>query len=312
LVSVVIPTYNRADKLDRLLRSVREMSYTSLEIIVVDNAASTATAAVVAGHPGVRYVPLERNVYSGGARAVGEALSHGDHVLFIDDDNVASRALISRLVDAMEADQSIGVAGPLMYLFERPQEVWCAGGFLTRLGLIKYGTQLQNGPGGIASSGVPAGLDVGFFPNCFLVRRSVFRRGVCFDPDIFPHNWSEPDFCFRARLAGFRVVLVPSALEYHDVGYSGPLTRMTGAKVVSDQARSRVAFRKRHLAGWGNWAAFAFIVFPLSTALYVVAISRSGEVWSCLKAYAKGTLEGLRQDVPPLPREWDQHVISAE
>jgi len=114
LVSVLIPTHNRADKLDRLLRSFSNTSYAKLEVIVVDNAGSGTTAAVVAKHPGVRYVSLDKNVYSSGARAVGEGLSLDEYILFSDDDNSASRELVRTLVDAMESDQSIVIAGPIM------------------------------------------------------------------------------------------------------------------------------------------------------------------------------------------------------
>jgi len=304
LVSVVIPTYNRADKLDRLLCSLRNTSYPNLEVIVVDNAASDATAAAVAEHLGVRYVPLDRNVFCSGARAIGESVSHGEYILFVDDDNVCSRELVTTLIEVIEDDHSIGIAGPIMYQFERPEKVWCAGGVLTRVGLVRYRLGTSVGPTGADRSGVAATLDVDYLPNCFLVRRSVFRNGVRFDPDVFPHNWSEPDFALRARSAGFRTVVVPSAAEWHDVGYSGPLTRMTNVQNIYDQARSRIAFRKRHLNHWITWFAFGCIVIPISTAFFLREILHADEVRSSVKAYVTGTLDGFRQKVEPHPREW--------
>ncbi len=303
LVSVVIPTYRRAAKLDRLLGSLAEMPYPNLEILVVDNAASEDTAAVAARHRGVRYVALERNVFSAGARAAGERLCHGEYVLFIDDDNVASRELVPALVAAMEHDRSIGVAGPLMYLFDGHGKVYCAGGFVTHFGMVRYAVEVPKGSGVITGT-FPPTFDVDFLPNCFLVRRSVFRCGIGFDPEVFPHNWSEPDFCFRVRAAGLRVVVVPAASESHDIGYTGMLTRSHNASVIYDQARSRIAFRKRHINGWRAWLSFGSLVFPLSSIVFLRAILRSDETVPSLKAYVAGTVDGLRQEVSPLPKEW--------
>jgi glycosyltransferase involved in cell wall biosynthesis len=88
-VSVVIPTYNRAELLGRSIRSVLNQSYTDFEIIVVDDASSDDTANVVSEFVDQRitYVPLNKNIGAGGARNVGIRRSGGKFLAFQDSDD---------------------------------------------------------------------------------------------------------------------------------------------------------------------------------------------------------------------------------
>jgi len=88
-VSVVIPTYNRADLIARSIRSVLSQSYQDFELLVVDDGSVDDTAAVVAGlaDPRMRYVRLHRNIGAGPARNVGIRMSKGEFVAFQDSDD---------------------------------------------------------------------------------------------------------------------------------------------------------------------------------------------------------------------------------
>src|SRR5204862_7056439 len=92
-VSVVVPTWNRADLLPDCLRSLRAQDYPAdrFEIVVLDNGSSDATADVVrpfmdVGGPSVRYVRLERHGSLNVARNAAIAAAHGDPICFVDDD----------------------------------------------------------------------------------------------------------------------------------------------------------------------------------------------------------------------------------
>ena len=89
MVSVIIPTYNRAHVLPRAIESVLKQTYTELELIVVDDASTDDTAAVMTAitDPRVRYVRKEH----GGAAAArnrGIAEAKGEFIAFQDSDDV--------------------------------------------------------------------------------------------------------------------------------------------------------------------------------------------------------------------------------
>ena len=90
LVSVVVPTYNRAQLLPRALQSALSQTHASLEIIVVDDGSTDSTREVVsriaAVDARVRYV-YQANQGLAGARNTGIATAQGDYVTFLDSDD---------------------------------------------------------------------------------------------------------------------------------------------------------------------------------------------------------------------------------
>jgi glycosyltransferase involved in cell wall biosynthesis len=89
LVSVVIPTFNRADLLRRALRSVAAQTYRNLEVLVADDGSTEDIAAVVAqiGDERVRHVRLPHAGSAGGARNGVMPLVRGEYCAFLDSDD---------------------------------------------------------------------------------------------------------------------------------------------------------------------------------------------------------------------------------
>lgn len=112
LVSVILPTHNRADLLPRAIRSVLGQTYRNLELFVVDDASTDDTPAVVRGiaDPRLRYLRLEKNSRAAAARNVGIKASRGELLAFQDDDDEWLPQKIERQVAAMlEAPAEVGL-----------------------------------------------------------------------------------------------------------------------------------------------------------------------------------------------------------
>lgn len=85
-VSVIIPTYNRAGMVPLAIESALAQEYPDLEVLVVDDGSTDATADVVRRFP-VRYVrQANRGIAS--ARNRGLHLATGDLVAFLDSDDL--------------------------------------------------------------------------------------------------------------------------------------------------------------------------------------------------------------------------------
>lgn len=89
LVSVVIPTHNRAHLIGRAIASVSGQTYGDLQILVVDDCSSDATGSVVAscGDPRVEYYRHATNLGGSAARNTGIRQARGEFVAFLDDDD---------------------------------------------------------------------------------------------------------------------------------------------------------------------------------------------------------------------------------
>lgn len=84
--SIVILTYNRKELLNRLLSSVMEIYWPSLEVIVVDNCSNDGTQEMIrALFPTVSYFRMDQNI-GAGARNIGMEAAHGDFLITLDDD----------------------------------------------------------------------------------------------------------------------------------------------------------------------------------------------------------------------------------
>lgn len=90
LVSVVIPTFNRAEVVTNAIASVRAQKYPDIEIIVVDDGSSDGTVETLhaSAEPDLRVIALERNRGVATARNTGADAARGQFIAFLDSDDV--------------------------------------------------------------------------------------------------------------------------------------------------------------------------------------------------------------------------------
>lgn len=90
LISVIIPTYNRADVVKRAIASVQSQTYQDLEIIVVDDASEDNTVEVIQSITDhrLRYICHQTNLGGSEARNTGIKQAQGQYIAFLDSDDV--------------------------------------------------------------------------------------------------------------------------------------------------------------------------------------------------------------------------------
>jgi GT2 family glycosyltransferase len=112
LVSVVVPTYNRAHCLPRTVDSALAQTYTNVEVLIVDDGSRDDTAAVVAGRYGadsrVRYI-AQANGGVSSARNTGFDAARGSFVALLDSDDVWLPWKLQVQIACMQACPEVGM-----------------------------------------------------------------------------------------------------------------------------------------------------------------------------------------------------------
>lgn len=141
-------TYNRADRLERLIAAMRAQSCpVPFEILAINNNSQDQTLAVLeclAGQPGTKLrVVTERQqgIVPARNRAIAEALG-SDILAFIDDDEIPQPGLLTAVHDAICNEGAACVGGRITVDFsgkERP--VWLDSELAGFLGELDYADQ---------------------------------------------------------------------------------------------------------------------------------------------------------------------------
>ena len=108
-ISVIIPTYRRAEFLGRAVKSVLSQDYPDIEVIVADDNGPDspdrkAALKALSGIGDPRIVPVlpDRHLGGGGARNAGIRAATGGYITFLDDDDVYLPGKLSRQAAFME------------------------------------------------------------------------------------------------------------------------------------------------------------------------------------------------------------------
>lgn len=213
VVAVVLNTNRCRDTLE-CLASLYRNSYPRFDVIVVDNASSDGSVvAICQAFPQVQIVELEHNLGYAGNNNVGiqRAIEKGaDWVLVLNEDTVAASNCIKLLIETGEADNTIGMVGPMIYHFDEPTVIQSAGGMLTEdwspylLGMNENDTGQFKSP-----------HEVVWLSGCaLLVRRILIEQIGTFDQRLFIY-WEETDWCLRAKENAWKLVQVPAAKLWH-------------------------------------------------------------------------------------------------
>lgn len=217
-VSVIIVNWNGAHHLRICLPSLVEQTYRSMEIIVVDNH-STDESLNVTQEFQARWLPLQKNVGLAPALNRGAAAAHGEFLLFVNNDMRFDRGFVAALVTHLEENETIFATDGLQFSWDGNAK----GHMAVRL------TKRRGKPGSVEivpglyffqedecqkASGLMASA------ACMLVRATLFQKLGGFD-DRLPLGYEDLEICWRARLRGWEIIYVPSAVCWHRVGSSG-------------------------------------------------------------------------------------------
>lgn len=209
-ISIIFPNYNGKNDSLACLQSISLLSYPQqdIETIMVDNASTDGSIEAIEKHfPDVEIIPLKKNV--GFAAAVNEGIrvSTGNYIFIINNDIIFDKEFLTVLVDYMEKNPEVGIAGGKIY-YQVPKNkiLFCGTKFNPWLGSIH---RLPN-PNRTKESEWIQGC-------AMLIKRLVIEKVGLFDEEFF-FSFEDQDFCRRAKRAGFKISYYPTAIAWHKEG----------------------------------------------------------------------------------------------
>jgi GT2 family glycosyltransferase len=220
IVAVVV-TFDSAAVIERCLDSLRDAApRRGIEVRVVDNASADDSAARAAARLGEGHV-VRRTVNGGFAAGVNEVLAgfEGDWLAVINPDLVVPRGALDALADALEADPSAGLAGPLVLdPSGRPEAT--TGWFPTLARERAHAWYLDHllGREGRRRHLPAGGGPVEWLSGCaWLLRGDAIRATGPLDEEYFLY-FEDVDYCRRLRESGWRSVAVTGVVVEHAGG----------------------------------------------------------------------------------------------
>ena len=104
LVSVIITTYNRLERLKEALKSVQEQSYPHIEIIIVDSSKMENTKEYILKNKRIIYAQSNIN-HPNVLRNLGIQYSTGNWIAFLDDDDTWDKEKITKQVECFKKNK---------------------------------------------------------------------------------------------------------------------------------------------------------------------------------------------------------------
>jgi GT2 family glycosyltransferase len=217
LVSVVVPNWNGDRFIRPCLASLARQSYPRLEIIVVDDASTDGSAALIAREfPEIELIRLARNRGFAHAVNVGITRSSGGIVALLNNDAVAEVEWVVELVGALDRHPEAGSVASKMLLWDRPQVLNSAGDLFRRSGVPDNRGAWEEDRGQYDEEMEVFGASGG---------AAAYRRSMLDEIGLFDEQLSmyceDVDLAFRAQIAGYRCVYAPRARVFHRLSASG-------------------------------------------------------------------------------------------
>lgn len=217
LASVVIPNWNGAHHLPACLEALRAQTCSDLEVILVDNASTDGSVALVAErYPEVRLLVLGRNLGLTGGNNAGFRAARGDILISLNNDTQADPRFVEALVTALQAHPEAGMAAAKIRLFDRRDLLHSAGDGYGIDGLPFNRGVWQRDEGQFDEPGWVFGGCGG----AVAYRRAMLDDVGLFDESFFMYC-EDVDLNWRAQLAGWPCWYTPQAVVYHKLSATG-------------------------------------------------------------------------------------------
>ena len=207
LVSILIVTYTRHELLGRCVESLlRATAGLDVEIVVVVNGVPVREEHRAAAAAGATLVHAPVNLGLSGGLHAARSRARGCYLAVVQDDVVVAPGWLEPLVEALDADPSIGAVTSRVELFD---------GGLQHEGRLVWRRAKQTNLGDARHPGSRRPVDAGGTAS-LLVRTSAWDSVGGTDLGLYPLMFVDIDLCLALTTAGWNVVVEPRSVARHE------------------------------------------------------------------------------------------------
>ena len=248
VVSIIIVNWNTGNLLTNCLKSVSEaVQDLDFEVIVVDNASTDGSAAIVREYfPWVDLIESQINLGFAAGNNLALCRASGESFLLLNPDTIVLPEAISHLVTAMRANPRLGVAGAQLLNLDGSRQtswgvfpsLWTEVPLLSRLGKRR---RLQSAVEQSSKSLALTLVDWVSGAGLMIRRQAVEEVGLL--DEAYWLYTEETDWCYRVCEAGWQIALSPAAQIYH---LARAASRQRFVTTMLHFYQSRVRFMRKH------------------------------------------------------------------
>lgn len=222
MVSIVIPTRDRARLLRDCVMSIERTEYARYEIVLVDNGSAEAEAKRLLDELGRRWVVVRHpGPFNFSALCNrGAAAAKGEYLVFLNNDTrVKDGAWLGAMLEHAQRPEVGAVGAKLIYpdgTIQHAGIVLLCGAACLAGHAFRYHRAERPHYFGLTEA---VRNCTAVTAACMMVRRAVFEEIGGFDPQL-PVAFNDVDLCLRLRERGYLIVYTPHAVLYHLEGGS--------------------------------------------------------------------------------------------
>jgi len=216
-VSVIVINYNGGNLTNNCLGALEGQSFKDFEIILVDNGSTDNSLEGIRNFSEKRHltqplkiISLDVNLGFSGGNLAGVDKAEAEYIALLNNDTEPDRRWLGNLVKAMEANPEVGIVATKMIVYGKDIIDSAGDGFSMNLKGFK------RGEGENQEKYDQEEYIFGACAGAALYRRTMLEEIGFFDEEFFLIH-EDTDLNFRAQLAGWKVMFVPTAVVYHKV-----------------------------------------------------------------------------------------------
>jgi GT2 family glycosyltransferase len=263
LVSVITVNYNQPSVTADMLRSLSQLLYKNIEVIVVDNASEHSSSVLKKEFPFITHITSPVNLGFAGGNNIGLSQAKGDYVFFINNDTELTPGIVHTLVEYMLSHPECAIACPKIKYHFKPDTIQYAGAIgLHPLTSRSYDIGYMQKDDGSFSDTRKTDLPNG---AAMMVPMKLIRQ-IGPMSEMFFLYYEELDWAARFKKAGYEIHYVGIADIFHKESVS---TGKNSAFKTYYIYRNRLLYIRRNYSGIRWFISSAFFTC-ISTPVHML------------------------------------------